>query len=1665
MWKIRLILILILIVPAKSFGQTYGNEWIDENKDYYRIRVLENGIYRVPASELSQAGLPVSTIAVNRYQLFRRGVEQAIIAQDNNGDGRVDYIEFYGETNDGASDTDLYVSPDAQPHQYYNLFADSAAYFLTYHQSNIDGKRMALTTLKDITGLTPASEHTESLIQIQTQTYNTGQRYGSGNDVQNPSYEFGEGWTGTNVSKNQNRAFTFQLANFLISGSNPTLELVLSGVSSFEHIVDVSVGTTTSSLRNIGQATFQGRNSQLFRQEILWSDVSAGGDLVVQVTPIGISGQTDVITVSYALVEFAASFGIQSEQKTFRLEPSGIQKGLLRVPTTTASVLRAFDVSDPNGPIVLSPTAFNDRLDVVFDGFSEDKDIHLVSAAKSIGSIAKSGITNLPVNSANYLMISHEDLDLPVDGVNPVSAYVDYRGSAAGGGYDVLNVNIDALYDQFSYGDPTPMAIRRFCTYALDQGSPTHLFILGKGLTSNYNYYRNPGTMTNYVPTYGHPGADLLFTVHLNDGDLNADMAVGRFNAYNNENVKSYLDKVKEQEALAYDNLWRKRLIHLSGGQTTAELAIFKSNLSVMEGIAAGDFLGGSISSKAKSSAGAVDNLIDVTSEVNNGVALITFFGHSSATVTDIEIGRVSDIDEGYSNQGKYPIILINGCNAGSIFGFGGELTFGEDWMNTSDKGALGVIANSEFALSSALRRWSNLFYELGFADEDNIGKSIGEITRKVSTEYFSRYGTSVLAQSQVYMTVLQGDPAITVFGASKPDFVLEMDGAFAESFDNNRVLASEDSFLIKLPVKNFGRTVLDSLQIRVQRTLADGRLETSDHLVPSVRHLDTLSLTILNNETSVNDGDNAFTITLDPDNKLTELNESNNTAFFDLFIPKGSTIPLFPLPFAKVLNGSVDLIWQSANQLEGDRIYELEMDTTINFSSPYLLKENVAGGLLNNYTANISDLSSGMAVYWRTRFEQAAANEDTSWVSQSFTMVADIETGWIQSKPDEIGQNEFEGVTYDKSSGEMDFEQTSTSLTVNTHGVGHPNGYDSYAVIIDGINFLATDNAADPDCKKLNAINAVVFDKESAQPIRPLGISGGDVSNDLVCGRLPQMIHNFSETEVLGAARYLDRLIEAMETGDMILLFSFDSVAYSNWDETLKLNLNAVGIDDAMVADLVSGEPVIFLGRKGDIPGSALVQTAEEGPVSVKDQAISFLGEATGRFTSGNIQHSLVGPAKSWKDFRINVQEETGDQWFVNLTGISRSGGENPIEIEENESFVDLSTLDASLFPYLHLDFQFSDQTNQTPPSLKSWSVNYEAPPEGILIPSVTIPTELNEGAEFTAKYSFLSIAPIPFEDDSLSVLATFTNRSTGSQSVQEFKIASPELNDSTSFRIIQDSRTFAGENSLSVRVSSMETEQFTQNNAVLLPNAMTVIGDNTNPLLDVTFDGSYILDGDIVSPIPNVLIRFKDENEYLLKEDTTGIIVELKSPCETCTYERVNFTDPRLTYTVASESNDFEMNYAPGPLADGIYSLRVQGEDANGNQSGIQPYEISFEVINKSSITHFYPYPNPFSTNTRFVFTLTGSTIPDQIKIQIMTVSGRVVREITQDEIGQLKIGNNISQYGWDGRDEFGDQLANGVYLYKVFLRQNGESIDHRNTSADRAFKNGFGKIYLLR
>src|SRR5262249_25551338 len=149
---------------------------------------------------------------------------------------------------------------------------------------------------------------------------------------------------------------------------------------------------------------------------------------------------------------------------------------------------------------------------------------------------------------------------------------------------------------------------------------------------------------------------------------------------------------------------------------------------------------------------------------------------------------------------------------------------------------------------------------------------------------------------------------------------------------------------------------------------------------------------------------------------------------------------------------------------------------------------------------------------------------------------------------------------------------------------------------------------------------------------------------------------------------------------------------------------------------------------------------------------------------------------------------------------------------------------------------------------------------------------------------------------------------------------------------------------------------------------------------------------------------ITFMDENKFLALNNPNDFQVYLRNVNDPSP-QLVPY-GPLLSFTPATlPHNRCSLQFTP-MLSDGTYELTVQGTDISFNASANNSYKIDFQVINKSMISEVLNYPNPFSTSTRFVFILTGEQIPTVFKIQIMTVTGKIVREITEDEIGPIHI-----------------------------------------------------------
>lgn len=1663
-----------LALPAES--QPYGNEWINFNQQYYKVPVAENGVYRITFTDLQNAGINIANINPRRFQIYHRGKEIAIHVEGEL-DARfdpADYIEFFGVRNDGKGDIPLYKE-NAIPHTYYNLYSDTTSYFLTWRLDTGNGKRIPDFKESNINNIPSDNFHWQERLKLLTGNYSPGLHYPlnfAGAELLDAAFDFGEGWTGPAIRKGQSVTYSLDsIFNTWQNDSFPELEILFAGRNNLTHNISIYAGPAPSSTRHLADTTFRYHNNLTYKTNLAWSDIGTDGQVFIKVTVNGVNANDpDFVSVSYLKLRYPQLINIQGKsEKLFRLKRNQDNKSFIRI-TGWSSPGIIWDITDPVNIVNIGYDLNGGNLDAIIPGTASTRHLWYAEDHYNVTEIKKTTFPRIDSSLPDYIIIYHKDLTNPAAGYNnPVDAYANFRSSAAGGNFKVITFEINSVYDEFNYGEISPLSIRNLCRYLLDNGNPAYLLLIGKSLTVNYDYYRNqiPGEeFRDLVPTYGYPGSDVLFSAGLNGTTYEPAIPTGRLPARNSVEVANYLDKVKENLNFGFDELWKKDIVQLSGGLTTGELTVFKQYIDDFKSQEEGLYLGGSVRNINKQTNNTVE-LFNISEEVNKGKSLILFFGHSAPNITDIDIGNVSDPKLGYNNQGKYPFILVNGCDAGNIFNK--ETTFGEDWIVTGKKGALNFMAHSDVGYTPQLRKFTQTFLATGYEDSIYIDQSLGNIIKETGKRFLaSTESIDLFYISQVQESVLQGDPANPLFGADLPDYAINSNDIFIKEPEN----LLTDSMKIGIILKNFGRADPRPFYVTVDRTLADGlKVNLEPVKFDPVFYRDTIYYSFYT-DPDTGAGQNIFDIHVDPFDSIPEIRKTNNSVSFDYFITKMGTQNLFPYDYSIVDTSFVTLTAQAARIPEEERQFLFELDTTIHFNSSVRQTTAVTARNLVSWNVDpfktIGSVRDSTVFFWRTSFADLRPGEKDAWSVSSFMYIDHGPTGWAQANLSQFTQNSLTGISYDSISSGWVFNNYESSIDLTTYGAENPDmDYEDVSLNLDGIPYIYATRL----CTN-NSINALAFDKITTNPYLVLKFGTYDILDRRSCGRQPQSINNFLNDEILGADDYLTQYINAVKEGDHVLLFTIGEVTFQDWPQSLRDKIGEIGASPSLIDALQNGEPLIILGQKGAPPGTATVVHADGSSATpVTEQAISLNTSIEGHAASANITSRLIGPAENWNTFynRVSGIDSPGNESFdFDIAGIKNNHEEALIYSGITSTDLDINGINANTYPYLKLTYHTTDTAAVTPAILNYWIVSYVPLPEGVLLPAHDQPVrniEKQEGEDLTANFIFHNISNWNFSD-SIKVIFTNINQNTLGRKTDSLNIPPVDALSDQNFDITYNTRNLGGKNNLEIIANpNIIPERYYTNNFIRLEDFLNVQKDITNPFIDVSFDGRYILDGEIVSPSPLISIRMKDENKYLIKSDTTGIDIFLQKSCDGCQAARIAFSDPKVLYTPASDKNEFSIDYQPDPLDDGIYLLSVQATDESGNKSGMDPYEIHFEVVNESQISNFYPFPNPFSTSTRFVFTLTGSVIPDQLKIQIMTISGKVVREISQDELGPIHIGNNISEFAWNGRDEFGDQLANGVYLYRIIINNPGDNFKHRTTSGDRGFKKGFGKLYLLR
>ena len=211
--------------------------------------------------------------------------------------------------------------------------------------------------------------------------------------------------------------------------------------------------------------------------------------------------------------------------------------------------------------------------------------------------------------------------------------------------------------------------------------------------------------------------------------------------------------------------------------------------------------------------------------------------------------------------------------------------------------------------------------------------------------------------------------------------------------------------------------------------------------------------------------------------------------------------------------------------------------------------------------------------------------------------------------------------------------------------------------------------------------------------------------------------------------------------------------------------------------------------------------------------------------------------------------------------------------------------------------------------------------------------------------------------------------------------------------------------------------------------------ISDNEGPQLELFLNDENFISGGPTDETPVMILKVFDENGINtvgngIGHDITAIVDENSS-------EPIVLNDYYSSDLDSYQSG--EIRYQLATLEPGSHTIEVKVWDVNNNSSTVK---TDFVVHQKQNpiLSHVYNYPNPFTTSTEFMFEHNQSCNNLDVQIQIFTISGKLVKTISETI---NTIGFRNEGIKWDGRDDYGDNLGRGVYIYRLKIKnQDGQS-----------------------
>ncbi|MCC7298443.1 MAG: hypothetical protein IT244_08930 [Bacteroidia bacterium] len=1058
--------------------------------------------------------------------------------------------------------------------------------------------------------------------------------------------------------------------------------------------------------------------------------------------------------------------------------------------------------------------------------------------------------------------------------------------------YNVSLNLIEDIYNSFSYGIPHPLAVRKFCKYILENSpnnKPQYLLLLGRGYDMRFNrgvenYALVGNYQFNHIPAIGTPVSDNFYTSGLDGTADEPAIPTGRIPANTSDEIGHYLFKLRGylNTYSTYDP-WQKDVLHLSGGGSASQAFIIKGKLKYLEKYPIGDPFAGRVFSYGKSAGGTVDVNFRTTiqNHISNGVNLVSFLGHGSPTVTDIDVGNPDD----YNNLNKYPICYFNGCQVGNVcvplpYNLRG---MGEKMFRAQKRGAIAFIGQTTTSELFTVSRQMEYFYKQYF---DSVpDKTIGKVI-KYSIKNF-QIPNSELTRMHCQTLFLSGDPALPIFYPALPDFAVNNTSIF---LDPPNAIALQDSFRVGVIISNLGKGVKDSFTVQLGRIYPDISTKRSySQKVKLTGLVDTVYFVIRSKDKAAA-GDNTFNVGLNDEKNPVEYTYDNNYATTKFYMPANGLNLITPSRFAIVGTDSVEMVIQKSDLFKESDDFYVEIDTTPWFNSSLLQSRErdnspITAGVIAQWKVRLPSLRDTQVYFWRARVN-VAGNQGGNWSMRSFTYIKNHREGWMQNvhwqyEPG-ISSNDYSTLIVDSAENSLVFSKISKKIYIDCNYQKTSNlGIKETGFAGQDLNFgVCTGSGLVVMIWDKRSLSRIYVDRTKLEP----SCQWGKAWKAFGYGDDYQLYYAFQMSDPLQRADFV-KLINLMPDSTYATIYTRYHSDAQLWDQPVFDALHKIGCTSFdTLTNRTQDAMFVALGKKGWSPGVAREAVVHGGYVQLEAEMI---GDAD----KGYMLSENIGPTNQYNSmiFRPVVSNDKSinetDEFTVDVLGIKADGSYDVIKSKERITNTSLNYIYTGKYRFIRLRANVEDLAGRTAPNLLNWRVTHDSVPEGTLYPDAKYQYEfhsdtLYEGDTFVLKVAFKNISKVKFRDSikmnwSLSqkitrevlLSDTFKFTALGPDSFFVFKFKYPTLGLNGPYGL-----------QLSVNTDYAQPEKTLVNNSSLIN--FYVLRDIMRPVLDVTFDGRHLISGDIVSANPVIAITSKDENKFLWQTDTSTFDVFIKKP-----------------------------------------------------------------------------------------------------------------------------------------------------------------------------------------